>query len=312
MRTIGLGIVATCLALSGSLAAQDWPGVEAFLPDNGQIIGAQFVPGRGSFLGVGVAEITAERAKALKLKEERGVEITRVEENSPAAKAGLKVGDVVLEYNGQRIEGTEQFIRMVRETPPERQARLTVSREGATQTITAAVGARKSTGFIGMPGLDQEERLWADLARQRADMEAGRADMEMARQGMKNLRMDIPRAYIAIQSGGLGVEAEGLSGQLAEFFGVKEGVLVRSVVKDSVAEKAGVKAGDVITKVDDTSVNMPREITNALRKKAAKKTFPLTVIRNHKEMTVSVTLQNDQSMREIQRRVRKVGVDAEL
>jgi len=311
MRTIGLGIVVTCLALSGSLAAQDWPGVEAFLPDNGQIIGAQFVSGRGSFLGVGVAEINAERAKALKLKEERGVEITRVEENSPAAKAGLKVGDVVLEYNGQRIEGTEQFIRMVRETPPERQARLTVSREGATQTITAAISARKSAGFIGMPGFDQE-RLKADLERQRAEMEAGRADREMARQGMKNLRMDIPRAYIAIQSGGLGVEAEGLSGQLAEFFGVKEGVLVRSVVKDSVAEKAGVKAGDVITKVDDTSVNMPREITNALRKKAAKKTFPLTVIRNHKEMTVSVTLQNDQSMREIQRRIRTVGADTEL
>ncbi len=136
--------------------------------------------------------------------------------------------------------------------------------------------------------------------------------MEMAKQGMKSLRMDIPRAYIAIQSGGLGVEAEGLSGQLAEFFGVKEGVLVRSVLKDSVAEKAGVKAGDVITKVDDTNVNMPREISNALRTKAAKKTFPLTVMRNHKEMTVSVTLQNDQSMREIQRRIRTVGADTEL
>src|SRR5512139_2437444 len=63
-----------------------------------------------SYLGVGVAEINADRAKALKLKEERGVEITRVEDDSPAAKAGLKVGDVVLEYNGQRLEGTEQFV----------------------------------------------------------------------------------------------------------------------------------------------------------------------------------------------------------
>src|SRR5436309_379950 len=55
-----------------------------------------------SFLGVGVSEIDSERAKALNLKEERGVEVKNVDEESPAAKAGVRVGDVVLEYNGQR------------------------------------------------------------------------------------------------------------------------------------------------------------------------------------------------------------------
>src|SRR3979409_1350361 len=69
--------------------------------------------GGGSFLGIGVTEVDSERAKALNLKEERGVEITRVEEDSPAARAGLKTGDVVLEYGGQRVEGTEQFVRLV-------------------------------------------------------------------------------------------------------------------------------------------------------------------------------------------------------
>ena len=75
----------------------------------------------GSYLGIGVAEVDAERAKALNLKEVRGVEVKSVDDNSPAAKAGLKEGDVVLEYNGQRIEGTEQFVRLVRETPVDRQ-----------------------------------------------------------------------------------------------------------------------------------------------------------------------------------------------
>src|SRR5271166_6318174 len=67
-----------------------------------------------SYLGIGVAEIDAERAKALNLKEVHGVEVKSVDHDSPAAKAGLKEADVVVEYNGQRIEGTEQFVRLVR------------------------------------------------------------------------------------------------------------------------------------------------------------------------------------------------------
>ena len=97
----------------------------------------------GTYLGVNLAEIDANRAKELKLKEDYGVEITRVEENSPAEKAGLKPGDVVLEYNGQRVEGMEQFGRLVRETPPGREVKLKISRNGATETLTAVLGSRK-------------------------------------------------------------------------------------------------------------------------------------------------------------------------
>ena len=100
----------------------------------------------GSYLGVGVAEVDDQRAKELKLKEERGVEIRKVEEGSPAEKAGIKEHDVVLEYNGQSVEGIESFIRMVRETPVGRAAKMLISRDGATQTITAKVGQRKDSG----------------------------------------------------------------------------------------------------------------------------------------------------------------------
>ena len=83
--------------------------------------------GSGSFLGIGVQEIDSERAKALNLREERGVEVTRVEDDSPAAKGGIQTGDVVLEYNGDRVEGVEEFMRMVRETPPGRDVKLSIS-----------------------------------------------------------------------------------------------------------------------------------------------------------------------------------------
>src|SRR5206468_2701811 len=100
-----------------------------------------------SFLGVGVSDIDAERAKALNLKEERGVEVKNVDEDSPAAKAGIKVGDVVLEYNGQRVEGMEQFVRFVHETPVGRPVKLLISRNGATQTLTATIGSRQSNSI---------------------------------------------------------------------------------------------------------------------------------------------------------------------
>ena len=118
----------------------------------------------GTYLGVNLAEIDANRAKELKLKEDYGVEITRVEENSPAEKAGVKAGDVVLEYNGQRVEGMEQFGRMVRETPPGREVKLTISRNGATQTLMAALGSRKSR-FAGNfpPGFEMPEFHMPDI-----------------------------------------------------------------------------------------------------------------------------------------------------
>jgi Trypsin-like serine proteases, typically periplasmic, contain C-terminal PDZ domain len=175
----------------------------------------------GSFLGIGVAEIDTERAKILNLKEERGVEVTHVEEDGPAAHGGIKAGDVVLEYNGQRVEGLEQFIRMVRETPAGREVKLAVSRAGSPQTLLVKTGARKMT-----------------VARS-GDVRVELPDFQMP---------DMPRPYMSWRSSMLGIEAESLDSQLAQYFGVKQGVLVRSVVRGSAAEKAGFRAGDVILK----------------------------------------------------------------
>jgi S1-C subfamily serine protease len=100
-------------------------------------------------------------------------------------------------------------------------------------------------------------------------------------------------AMITGRSGMLGIESESLGSQLAEFFGVKEGVLVRSVLKNSAAEKAGIRAGDVIVKVDGETVTTPHEISSLLRAALrAKKSFPVVVVRDKKEVTLSVTLES--------------------
>ncbi len=222
----------------------------------------------GSFLGVNVAEVDAERARELKLKEERGVEIKRVEPGSPAEKAGLKEGDVVLEYNGQRVEGTESFIRMVRETPVGRTARMQISRDGNLQTVTAVLGQRKDGAFgrnfsVTVPPVPPLPPI---------------------------PNIDVPRSVITLRTPRVGLETESLSGQLADFFGVKEGVLVRSVDKGSPAEKAGFKAGDVILKVDGRPVSRPRDVSDELRNSWDKKTVPVVVMRAKKELTLNVDL----------------------
>jgi serine protease Do len=231
----------------------------------------EFAGAQGSFLGVGVAEIDASRSKALKLKEEAGVEVTRVEQDSPAEKAGLKVGDVVLEFNGQRVDGTEQFVRLVRETPSGRTARLLISRNGTQQTLSAAIGVRRG-------------------------MTSGGAEMLRAlpRMEMPEIQIpDVPKAYMTWRSARLGIDAESVESQLAEFFGVKEGVLVRSVIRESAAEKAGIRAGDVITKIDNSQVTSPRDITTLLRGLHDMKSVPVTLVREKREMTVTVTMEGE-------------------
>jgi serine protease Do len=229
--------------------------------------------GGGSFLGVAVAEIDSERAKALNLREERGVEITRVEEESPAAKAGIKTGDVVLEYNGQRVEGMDQFMRMVRETPPGREVKLAISRSGGLQNVVVKTESRKTWTAKSSDGFPRA--------------------FEFPNIVIPDIQIpDIPKAYMSWRSSILGVEAESVDSQLAQYFGVKEGVLVRSVIKGSAAEKAGLKAGDVITRVDGASVSNPREVSTAIRTARSKKSTTLTVMRDRKEVAMTVPLED--------------------
>ena len=279
-----LQIIATFGLLTGFAIAQPFPvppvppvpptmDVRAFSMGNF---------GKGSYLGLNVKEIDANRAKELKLREENGVEITQVEDDAPAGKAGLKVGDVVVEFNGQRVDGTEQFVRMVRETPVGRQVKLGVNRQGTAMTMSATI-AQRSSKMTGMT---------APAARKLAE--------DMKREGEKmrdEMMMNMPRAYMGWSNGQLGIESESLSDQLASYFGVKEGVLIRSVKKGSAAEKAGMKAGDVIVKVDSTRVATPKEISTQLRASRSKKVIPVQLLRDHKEMSIDVTFPEDEQGR---------------
>lgn len=260
--------------LGVALAAAPLMAQEMIMPERPELEGLLRWAGveSRSYLGVGVQEIGPDRAKILKLQEERGVEITRVEEESPASRAGLKVGDVVLDFNGQRVEGTEQFIRLVRETPAKRTVRMQVVRNGAAMNLTAVIDARKPMVVTAVP-----IEKW-----------------KMKAPEMEFVMPDIPRPSMSWRSSMLGLEAESLrDSQLAEFFGVKEGVLVRSVMKGSAAEKAGIRAGDVILKVGDQQVASPSDVTAAIRaaRKESRTSLSAVVMREKRETPLTIALE---------------------
>jgi len=225
----------------------------------------------GSYLGVAVAEVDSERAKALSLREERGAVVKLVDEGSPAAKAGVRPEDVLLEFNGQRIEGIAQFIRMVSETPVGRKVTLAISRAGTPQTFTATLESRPGTNHFSFNG--------------------GQFEMPPMPPMPAITMPDLPRNTMSWRSSVLGVETEGLNSQLAEYFGVKEGVLVRMVVRRSAAERAGLKAGDVIVRVSGKAVQAPRDISPLIQ---GKKSVTLSLVRNHKDMNLEVALENEE------------------
>src|SRR4051812_19130065 len=176
-----------------------------------------------SFLGVAVADIDPDRASRLKLNEERGIEVTHVAEGSPADTAGIAPGDVLLSYNGENILSSQQFVRLVQETPIGRKVNIQVWRNDKTQSVTAAIGSAPAKPF-GIP--------------------ANFANFSFPPMRYSPM-MDIPTPILVWRNTVLGAQLEELDKPMAEYFGVKGGMLVRSIDHGSAAAKAGLKVGDV-------------------------------------------------------------------
>ncbi len=232
----------------------------------------------GGWLGVGVSEVSAEKVKSLKLPEERGALLGKIVLDSPAAKAGLKENDVVLELNGQRIEGTEQFRRMIHEIPAGRTANLAVWRDGRSQNIKVTVGKQESGNM----------KVFADGPKSFAFKMPTLPEMpEMS--GLDHLR-----TFAMVSPGRplLGIDAENLKGDFGNFFGAPEGegVLVRGVFANSPASKAGLKVGDVITSLNGDRIRNASELREKLLTHHQEKSIQLGVLRNKSELKLSVEL----------------------
>jgi membrane-associated protease RseP (regulator of RpoE activity) len=262
-------IVLVPFLFSFSHAAQSWsvdpPGQPwVFSSEEG---------GTGAYLGVDINDVSTERLTALKLKEEKGVEITMVDQDAPAGKAGMKEHDVILTMNGTTIESKVQLQRMIHETPPGRVVAFGLSRDGQPLTIKVQLGdKRKEFGKVS-PNMKEFHFEMPDV------------------HVMQDFDMPSVNMVVVTQSARSGLMMENITPQLGEFFGVKNGtgVLVRSVDKGSRAEKAGFRAGDVIVKVNDQPVHDTSDFAHAVKSRTGN-SVTVGVVRDKKEQNLNLTL----------------------
>lgn len=197
------------------------------------------------WLGVSIEEVSQQKAQELQLPGVYGVLVTEVGSDSPAASAGLKNGDVITGYDGQRVEGVIEFRRLIRETPPGRTAKLTVWRDARSQTISVEVGKNPTPN---------QEYPFQNMFRRFGNLGPNPFPFGAT----------LPAAPV------LGITGQDLSGQLGKYFGAPdgEGVLITNVESNSPAAKAGLEAGDVITKVDGNRVRTLAELRDQTARKA--------------------------------------------
>jgi serine protease Do len=256
--------------------------------DHGDQRHIELLGGSGSRIGVSVRDIEQADAQREKIAASTGVVIDEVHADSPASKAGVKAGDVVVEFDGERVRSSRQFSRLVQESVAGRTVKAAVMRDGKKVDITVTPEAR--------PGFEMLSRR-----------EFGPAVGEIQRRA-REFSFSFPERFEAsefgswIRPGRLGINIQSLSPQLAEYFGVKAGVLVTSVTSDSVAAKVGVKAGDVIKAIDGSTVSDADDLRRRMSRIEEGKEFSLEIVRDRKPMTLKGRIERRESLRPARRR----------
>lgn len=246
----------------------------------------QIVGSRGSQIGVTIRDVEEGDAKTSKLAAPTGVLIEEVAEDSPASKAGLKKGDIVLEFDGERVRGVRHFTRLVQETPAGRKIQAAVTRDG--QKLNLTIEPREGGGFSYFSG-DKGSVLrdftgdWAfDIPKPAAPAPPA-APKPPAPPAFAFPDLD---TFVWRSGNSLGITVGDLSDQLAQYFGTKDGVLVTSVTDNSAAAKAGIKAGDVITAFNGTDVTSPSDLRRRIQGLQDGDDFTVGVVRDKKPTTL--------------------------
>jgi serine protease Do len=243
--------------------------------DDGNVAQVFKAIGFGGKLGVSVRDIEEADLKSGK-GPTQGIIVEDVGDDSPAQKAGIKKGDVIVEFDGERVRSTRQFTRLVQESTTGRPVPMAVMRDG--QRVSLNVERR----------VDEPFRYFDELVR-----------TPKAAVKINPPALMMPKIESLVGGARLGIGIQDLSTQLAEYFGTKDGVLVTSVTDNSNASKAGLKAGDVITSFDGQTVNSTSELTRRAQRLNNGDDFTIAVIRDKKALTLKGKMDLPQQRRSV-------------
>ena len=199
-------------------------------------------------LGVVIQEVTRDLAKQFGLSETKGVLVSQVNKDSPAEKAGLKVGDVIVRYDGNAVEDVRHLRNLVAATAPGTKIKIGIIRNGHEETLTATIGQQGG-----------ETTVAAGPSTEGADV------LSKLGLSVETLTPDLAKQ--------LGVEAE-------------KGVVITDVGEGSLASLAGLQKGDVIVEADRQSVSTADELQQVLAKAKDKASVLLLVKRQGESLFV--------------------------
>jgi serine protease Do len=233
---------------------------------------------RGSRIGVTVQDLDDSDIRDRK----SGVVVESVDSTGPADKAGLKAGDAIVEFDGERVRSVRQFQRLVEESASGRPVPVVLSRGG--QHVNATVTPEAETGSdFGMRLLEAPTIVRPAIPPVPPAPRV--APVPPTPPAVDWFSSDSPFMVVAGRSR-LGLVTETLNSQLAGYFGVKDGALVKSVADGSAGAKAGIKAGDVITSINGSHVSDASEASRALSALEPAADFTVEVTREHKSITL--------------------------
>ena len=272
IRKLFIGIALFALT-TVAVSAQD---AQAEL-EKGQRLLSLAVAGSGGYMGVAIKDVSSKNYQELGLGEVKGVAITGVSKDSAAEKAGLTKGDVIVAIDGQRVTSSRKFRRMVREIAPDHTVNLTVVRGGSEIQVPLTMGSRKASVWLGNNNVELLSKVEGVAPKVRLEGDFPKAVLA-----------DGVEAFSLRSSRAIGVGVTRLTKQLGDYFGVEggKGVLINDVSKDSPAEKAGLRAGDVIVRINDKEVKRTFDL---MRNMGDEGDVTITFVRDRSEQTVSVT-----------------------
>jgi len=285
-----LQILTFCVVLAGAalLALVMAPSVHGQRDDRFERPRAlSLLAGRGAAIGVSVRDVMPAEAGG---QPQPGVLIDEVRPDSPADKAGIKRGDIIVEFDGERVRSARQFSRLVQETTPGRTVTAAIVRDSGRSSVQITPNdERRGDVMVSGDFGDHMRDLGRDLGRLGDRLPA--FDF--------NFDFDLPAFATGRR---LGVAVDELTSQLADHFGAKGGVLVTSVTEGTPASRAGLKAGDVITSINGARVESREDLLRTLRDadrdaRDGSADLNIGIVRDKKESTVKATVDSRQQPR---------------
>lgn len=275
---LGVGVIVGGIAYAQQAVAPEAP-LEAQEPSTPEASRAfTILMDGGTFLGVYAEDISKENMSRYGMREVRGVGVTQVVKDSPAEKAGLKKDDVILRFDRESVTSARKLTRLVSEASADQTVRLTISRGGSEQEVSATLAKRD--GMQNVFGSMMPPEIFRGTTPGPFKVEPGLIQINPGEGGF---------TFAFGRNRRIGVSTQALTKQLADYFGAKDGgLLITSVTENSPAAKAGLKAGDVITAVDGEKVTSPGDVSRAISKKDDGP-VSLTIIRDRNTRTVTLT-----------------------